>query len=536
MNTSNVNRTPNVNLEPRPTIAPRAARGVRHAMATMLAGAGLFFLMLATGATGSSRGGPTTGAEAAGTPFVTAYGNTIRQVQYGLTPESVGVTSDDGYIALALTDSANGVGANWLLKLDGSGRPQWQKQLLCANGAPGDYALGVSAQQLSDGGYVLGGGILGCGGSYIQHALVEKLDTQGQVVWAFSYPVGPNGSTITQIKQTSDGGYIAAGSVTGTDGHLGALILKLDSAGTMQWEQELDPPGSTGAYFNAVRQTSDGGYVAIGENYIVDDNFPYPTSVLVATFDASGKLRWQKGFNNTDEHGAPNGYEHALAGIQTSDGGYLVGGNWSNVPPGPFPVEDSGGALLLKLDSNGNIEWQKAYNGGVYCYFNGFNTVCVLITALPYATHQTADGGYVLAGLGNLELLDSVPQVPWLAKVDSAGNLLWQYFYYDLSSAGRPISQYFASATATNDGGFIGLGFTESNDISAIGELYAVKTDSAGLVGNCDQQHDATPLHSIDPMLTAFATSLPIVTTTSAKSSVSIRSRNTSVKTDRKCR
>src|SRR5262245_13977044 len=218
MNTSNVNRTINANLEPRPAIAPRTALGTRRAMAITLASASLFFLMLAAGAIGSS----------GGAPFVTAYGNIIKQVQFGLTPESVGVTSDGGYIALALTDSADGVGVNWLLKLDGSGRPQWQKQIGCTNGAPGDYALGVSAQQTSDGGYVLGGGILGCGGSYIQHALVEKLDAQGRVVWAFSYPVGPYGGTITQIKQTSDGGYIAAGSVTGTDGHLGALILKLD--------------------------------------------------------------------------------------------------------------------------------------------------------------------------------------------------------------------------------------------------------------------------------------------------------------------
>jgi len=68
----------------------------------MLAGASLFFLMLATGAIGLSGGAPATGAEAGGAPFVTAY-----------------------------------------------------------------------PQQLSDGGYVLGGSILGCGGSYIQHALIE---------------------------------------------------------------------------------------------------------------------------------------------------------------------------------------------------------------------------------------------------------------------------------------------------------------------------------------------------------------------------
>src|SRR5262249_17656044 len=158
--------------------------------------------------------------------------------------------------------------------------------------------------------------------------------------------------------------------------------------------------------------------------------------------------------------------------------------------------EDTAGALLLKLDSNGNIEWQQEHNGGVYCYFNGFNETCTIIIGLVYSVHQTSDGGYVLAGLGNLELLDSVPQVPWMAKVDSAGNLLWQYFYYDVYSTGRPISQYFASSTPTIDGGFMSLGFTEKNDITLRGQLYAVKTDSEGLIGGCDQLHTATPLHA----------------------------------------
>ena len=124
-------------------------------------------------------------------------------------------------------------------------------------------------------------------------------------------------------------------------------------------------------------------------------------------------------------------------------------GDRLGVIPRVVARKDSAGVLLLKLDSSGNIEWQKTYNGGIYCYFNGFNQTCVIITALAYSVHQTADGGYVLAGLGQLELLDSVPQVPWLAKFDSAGNLLWQYFYYDLYSTGRPISQYFASSTPT---------------------------------------------------------------------------------------
>jgi len=527
--------TKNFNHELRSAIATRAAWYIRRVIAIVLVSVGLFFVMLAAGVMGSSRNAavPIADADARSRPFVTAYGNMIQQVEYGLTPESVGVTSDGGYITLGLTDSPRGISVNWLLKLNASGRPQWQRQLECTNSAEGDYALGLSAQQTSDGGYVIGGGIDGCGYSF--RALVQKLDAQGGVVWVFAYPAGTAGSSISQIRQTADGGYIAVGSVVGTDVHLGALILKLDGAGAVQWQRRLDPTRSAGAYFNAVQQTVDGGYVAIGESYVVGQSYPYPNSVLVAAFDPSGNVRWQRGFNNVDNRGSPNGFEHVLAGIQTADGGYIVVGNWSNTPPSPFPVEDSAGVMLLKLDSSGHIEWQKTYNGGIYCYFNGYNQTCTIITALAYSVHQTADGGYVLAGLGQLELLDSVPQVPWLAKFDSGGNLLWQYFYYDVSSTGRPISQYFASSTPTNDGGFMALGFTEKNDPTTIGELYAVKTDSSGLVGICDQQHDATPLHVVDPAMAGLSSSLPVLTTITPGSAVSIRARSTSVLKIEKC-
>src|SRR5207244_654881 len=78
----------------------------------------------------------------------------------------------------------------------------------------------------SDGGYILGGGILGCGGSYFQRALVEKLDPQGRVIWAFAYPAGTADGVIWKIRQTADGGYVAVGSATssGQNGFSGALI------------------------------------------------------------------------------------------------------------------------------------------------------------------------------------------------------------------------------------------------------------------------------------------------------------------------
>src|SRR5437660_116124 len=209
---------------------------IKAAIAIVLAGAGLFFLMLAAGVMGASRSAPApiTGADARSGPFVKAYGNIIQQVEYGVTPESVAATS-------------------------------------------------------------------------------------------------------------------------GQNGYAGALIRKLDGAGTVQWQRKLGPTGSTIAYFNAVQQTSDGGYVAIGEYSVLGGSYPYPVSVLLVTFDPSGNVRWQRGFNNVDDQGSPSGYDQALAGIQTSDGGYLAAGNWSKNPPSPFPEEDSAGVMLLKVHSGGQI-------------------------------------------------------------------------------------------------------------------------------------------------------------------------------------
>ena len=79
------------------------------------------------------------------------------------------------------------------------------------------------------------------------------------------------------------------------------------------------------------------------------------------------------------------------------------------------------------------------------------------------------------------------------------------------------------------------LGFTEKNDITGIGELYAVKTDSSGLVAGCGQLHSATPLHSVDPTMTILSPSLPVLTTVTPGSVVQIRPRTTSVLKIDKC-
>ena len=471
--------------------------------------------------------------------YVKNYAYVHEGARYGVTPEEVQATSDGGSVALSLVDRASG--GSWVVKLDPFGTPQWQREVGCFNLPPGSYALGVSFDQTSNGGYVLGGGTRGCGNATIcpylgglQCGLVEKLDATGGLVWARVYSSPATSTTaLNRIVQTNDGGYVAVGSVENSGqntGVLSALVLKLDSQGNVQWRRTLAQPGGpTDALLNDVKQIADGGYIATGQ-FSATSACQYGhgcgDGVLVVKLGAGGGVVWQRGFNSFDANGDPSASEHALSIVQTSEGGFLVGGNWRNTTG---PGTCCRGALLLKLDANGNSQWQRAYSGGVYCFFNGYSYQCYAIGADVYAVRQTSDGGFLLAGSGDLKLYDSVPLVPWLGKVDAAGNLIWQRFYYRAHPAtGRPLSEYFPSSELANAGGYFGLGWTE-NPSSGLGELFGVKTDSAGLVGTCSEVRPATPLSAIDPMLATVRLGLPVQTSIGEQGDSPSTTRSTSI-------
>lgn len=457
--------------------------------------------------------------------YVKSYADILDAGRCGVTPEDVQATSDGGSIALAQSDCRS---VSWLVKSDAAGNPQWQEEVDCFNLPPGGYALGTAVQQTTDGGYVIGGGTRDCDYSPIcpyltsqQCGLIAKLDAGGNLAWSRVYSAGRD-TSIWGIRQTRDGGFVAVGTFVDVNADIGSFVLKVDSRGTVQWQTSVGPAGRTHALLNDVLQTADGDYVAAGDFYTASGSDRQ--SVLVVRIDANGNVRWQRGFSSFDGSGALDATEHVESIVQAADGGYLVAGAWNN----SSPQTCCQGPLLLKLDANGNSQWQRAYSGGVYCYFDGYSTRCTAIGGLAYSVHQVSDGGYVVAGAGHVKLLDSVPMVPWLAKTDTSGSLLWQHFYYETSSAGRTISQYFASSTVTSDGGYLSVGFTE-NPFDLTGELFAVRTDSTGVAGGCSQQHPATPLDAVDPQLVGVTTLFPVRATLPTQADLPGKVQRTSI-------
>jgi hypothetical protein len=125
-------------------------------------------------------------------------------------------------------------------------------------------------------------------------------------------------------------------------------------------------------------QTSDGGF-AIAEDTL--DHVPMAIKV-----DADGNRQWENTYPN-------NGSSGGRSIVQSTDGGYML-----------LP-----GGGLLKLDSDGNIQWSK--------------------NLIFYASDiiLTRDGSYVLVGGTN----HPNRAYAMLTKVDEEGNLLWSKEFYD---------------------------------------------------------------------------------------------------------
>lgn len=296
------------------------------------------------------------------------------------------------------------------------------------------------------------------------------------------------------MEPTADGGYItisaslssATGDVTGTSNSESAStpsiwIVKYSNYGKIEWQRLYGGSSAETALIpsSIIKQTSDGGYIfVVGSSSSISGDVTQTnhgrTDLWVVKITATGAITWQRLYGGS-ENDLPGGI------IQTSDGGYLIGGYTSSSASGDVTsvrnsTSDSD-FWVLKVTSTGAITWQRTYtNPGPALSSNNMPDLMVDLVAAP-------DGsGYVMAGHSNSAYRStSSPTDFSITKIDFSGNILWQKLY------GSDKNDFMASFSPTSDGGYILTGRTSGSangDITEIGrggnDIWVVKLNSAG--------------------------------------------------------
>jgi hypothetical protein len=207
--------------------------------------------------------------------------------------------------------------------------------------------------------------------------------------WQKTY--GANGSgSASSVESTRDGGYIVASTIRLEENDKPDIrILKLDAEGSLEWEKTFG--GDEMDIARSIYSTSDGGYIVAGTT---QSKGAGRTDGWIIKMDSQGNLEWDKTYGGNDIDFLPSI-------VQTDDGGYTAAGFTDSKGAGETD------AWIIKLDSLGNIEWDRTYGGSEK---DGFSSVS-----------QTHDGGYVAAG--HTYSKGAGKSDAWILKLDSKGNL-----------------------------------------------------------------------------------------------------------------
>lgn len=352
-------------------------------------------------------------------------------------------TIDSCFITIAVT---NNVSAWYIIKTDLNGDTLWE---LIYDYVKGSFTnageLTFSVIQLQDSNYIISGfDYDSLEGASDSHLL--KLKQDGKIIWEKVIEGGFNDRSY-DVKQTKDSGLIIVGwNYDSTASTSQVILMKTDSSGNKQWQQEYG--GNAYDFARSIDFTLDSGYILGGTTFSFGLG---PYDLYLIKTDSAGNFQWQKTFGDSLR-------DYGNSVVTTSDGGYVLVGA-SEVSIGNYE------AYIVKTDSAGNIEWERTFGRGPE--YDEFTKVKIL-----------PDGSYIACG-NTLDYSGTRNKpVGFIMKISPNGDSLWSrtYDYYESDST----DHYFYGMDLTYDGGFVMCGMVINNKSVTKNDVWLVKTDCMG--------------------------------------------------------
>lgn len=296
---------------------------------------------------------------------------------------------------------------------------------------------------------------------YVLFILSSSIAIAQDILWEKSYG-GLDTEYLFDAYPTMDNGFILAGSsLSDASGNksennihgLDYWICKMDENASMEWERSFGGDGMD--MLISLAYTAEGGFVLAGNSTSLKSNFKKETNrgqedIWVIKLRPDGEEEWQKTIGGS-------GKDVVSKIIQTPDRGFIIGGSSSSlgVIEGNAKVEKRSpnyGHLdywLIKLNSNGIIEWERTYGGK---YKDQLESLSL-----------TNDNGYIVGGYSNSPTSEIKSENPigiggdyWILKLDEKGNIEWQ------KTIGGDGDDHLHQIIQTKDNGYVVGGSSSS--------------------------------------------------------------------------
>jgi hypothetical protein len=301
------------------------------------------------------------------------------------------------------------------------------------------------------------GGLIGVGSltTGIYRGYAVKLDSLGDIRWAYEYDYGTSNSLIT-VLETKDSCYVMTGHIYdyGFNNGYETYVLKVNSLGDTLWTTRLGGLGDD--IIVDLCELSDGSIIMAGYK---DDPDTTNKDMFLVKLSPAGKLIWAKAIGPASNEA---NFDAASAVAATYDGGIILAGHSSQ----NFGKNE---VVLVKADSSGTLQWSYRYGSP------NDEQICDL--------QQAPDSGFVIAGIW-FESNNHYGRA-WGVKTNANGSLAWAKLYNPDS-----LDSEFLSVSIGKDNGYLFAGSKRNKTFDR--DIYIVKTDKAGNSGCFDSIANTT--------------------------------------------
>ena len=187
------------------------------------------------------------------------------------------------------------------------------------------------------------GFVYGASLNNLKYGWIFKTDINGNILWENRFGNGHYESSIRNIEQTSDGGFIFCGSTTKYSGANDAYIVKLNSCAEIEWCKTLITPNNYDMGLR-VKPTPEGNYLLLGAYFLTNP----VSNVSLFKFNSAGDLIWHQFYPFDSIYN-----EDQPADLLVDSDGYLVTSSRYYPNPGttgPAVIR----SYFIKTDTAGN--------------------------------------------------------------------------------------------------------------------------------------------------------------------------------------